>query len=147
MFEVSGTPKDLSFLFRFLVRRVSSLCDSISTLDSKCWTESVAISCPSSSLILLMEEVSGSSRYWYRESSKVIISSDAFCIIPFARFKKREEGNPGAMIFALRVKPFGITLWYKHLLRNSQWCKYRTFFRVFEVKGRSNFRDTMLCMS
>ena len=122
MFEVSGTPKDLSFLFLFLVRRVSSLCVSISTLDSKCWTESVAVSCPSSSLILLMEEVSCSSRYWYRASSKVMISSDAFCIIPFARFKKREEGNPGALMFALRVRPFGITLWYKHLLRNSQWC-------------------------
>ena len=119
MFEVSGTPKDLSFLFRFLVKRVSSLCDSISTLDIKCWTESVAVSCPSSSLILLMEEVSCSSRYWYRASSKVIISSDAFCIIPFARFKKREEGNPGVLMFALRVRPFGITLWCKHLLRNS----------------------------
>ena len=71
MFEVSGTPKDLSFLFRFLMRRVSSLCVSISTLDSKCWTESVAVSCPSSSSILLMEEVSCSSRYWYRASSKV----------------------------------------------------------------------------
>ena len=58
MLEVSGTPKDLSFLFRFLVRWVSSLCDRISTLDSKCWTESVAVSCPSSPLILLMEEVS-----------------------------------------------------------------------------------------
>ena len=67
----------------------------------------------------LMEEVSCSSRYWYRASSKVIISSDAFCIIPFARFKKREEGNPGTLMFALRVRPFGITLWYKHLLRNS----------------------------
>ena len=119
MFEVSGTPQDLSFLFRVLVRNVSSLCVSISTLDIKCLTESVAVSCPSSSLILLMEEVSCSKRYWYRASSKVIMSIDAFCIIPFARFKKREEGNPGALMFALRVRPFGITLWYKHLLRNS----------------------------
>ena len=100
MFEVSGTPKDLSFLFRFLVRNVSSLCDSISTLDSKCWTESVVVSCPSSSLILLMVEVSCSTRYWYRARGKVIISSDAFCIISLVRFKNREEGNPGALMFA-----------------------------------------------
>ena len=102
MFEVLGTPKDSSFLFRFFVRRVSSLYVSILTLDSKCCTESVTVSCPSSSLILLMEEVSCSNRYWYRESSKVILSSDAFCIIPFARFKKREVGNPGALMFALQ---------------------------------------------
>ena len=103
MFEVSGTPKDLSFLFRYLVRRVSSLCVSISTLDSKCWTVSVAVSCPSSSLILLMEQVSCSSRYWYRASSKVIMTSDTFCIIPFAHFKKRIEGNPGALMVALSL--------------------------------------------
>ena len=63
------------------------------------------------------------------------MSSDAFCIIPFARFKKREEGNPGVLMFAMRVRTFGITLWCKHFLRNSQWCKYRNFFRVFKLKG------------
>ena len=92
LFEVSGTPKDLRFLFRVLVRWFSSLWVSISTLDSKCWTESVAVSCPGSSLILLMEEVSCPSRYWYRTSSKVIMSSDAFFLLHVLKVGRRQPG-------------------------------------------------------
>ena len=39
MFEVSGTPKDLSFLFRFLVRRVF-LCVTV----SRPWTANAGLS-------------------------------------------------------------------------------------------------------